>query len=137
MRLIESLATTPELAGVFSDDSLLRAMLRFESALAAAESRVGVIPESAAHAIARAAMPENFDAASLAERSLRAGTPVIPLVKALTERVRAESEESARFVHWGATSQDVSDTALVLLLDRSRAILAADHERLKSALRRL
>jgi len=137
MRLIESLATTPELAEVFSDNSVLRAMLQFEAALAAAEARVGAIPESAAAAIAATAIPEGFDAAGLAEESLRAGTPAIPLVKALTDRVRASSEESARFVHWGATSQDVADTAMMLLLERARALLAGDHERLERALRRL
>jgi len=137
MRLIESLATTPELAEVFSDGSVLRAMLQFEAGLAAAEAGVGVIPESAADAIAAAAIPEGFDVASLAEKALRAGTPAIPLVKALTDHVRAVSDESARFVHWGATSQDVADTAIVLQLDRSRAILAADHQRLQRALQRL
>ena len=135
MRLIESLATTPALAKVFADDSVLQAMLRFETALAVAEARSGVISGPAAEAIARAAVPGNFDTAVLAEKALRAGTPVIPLVKALTEQVRAASPEAARFVHWGATSQDVADTAMVLLLDRSRAVLAADQERLKSALR--
>ena len=137
MRLTESLATTPQLAAIFSDHSVLLAMLQFESALAAAEARIGVIPESAAAAIDQAAIPENFDAAALAEKSLRAGTPAIPLVTALTECVRASSEEAARFVHWGATSQDVCDTALILLLERSRAILAADHARLAAALRSL
>ena len=137
MRLIESLATTPDLAEVFSDDSVLQAMLQFEAALAAAEARVGVIPESAAKDIARAATADAFDVARLAEAGLRAGTPTIPLVKALTAHVRAASEESARFVHWGATSQDVADSALVLLLDRSRGILGADHAKLEAALRRL
>jgi 3-carboxy-cis,cis-muconate cycloisomerase len=137
MRLIDSLATTPGLAEVFSDISVLHSMLQFEAALATAEARVGVIPESAAASIAAAAIPEGFDIALLAEKSLRAGTPAIPLVSALTDRVRASSEESARFVHWGATSQDVADTAIVLLLDRSRAILAADHHALQAALRRL
>jgi 3-carboxy-cis,cis-muconate cycloisomerase len=126
MSLIESLATTLELAEVFSDDSVLQAMLLFETALAQAEAEVGVIPESAAQAVAEAARG-SFDLAALAARSLRAGTLTIPLVKALRER--------APYVHWGATSQDVSDTAMVLLLRRARAILAADHAHLERALR--
>jgi 3-carboxy-cis,cis-muconate cycloisomerase len=137
MRLIDCLATTPELAEVFSDSSVLQAMLQFEAALAAAEARVGIIPSSAAQDIARATAPAGFKIDRLATEGLRAGTPSIPLVKALTARVRAASEESARFVHWGATSQDVADTAMVILLQRARAILAADHARLASALRKL
>jgi len=137
MRLIESLATTPAMAEVFSDSSVLQAMLEFEVSLAAAEARVGVIPASAAAAIAQAAVPAAFDLASLSEKALRAGTPAIPLVQTLTARVRAANEEAARFVHWGATSQDVVDTALVVLLERSRAILAADRSGLETALRRL
>ncbi len=58
-------------------------------------------------------------------------------MKALTERVRATNPDAARFVHWGATSQDVTDTALVLLLERARKILAADHARLSAALAEL
>ena len=95
LRLIESLATTEPLARLFSDDSILRAMLDFEVALAAAESRLGVIPASAAKSIAAAANPEAFDILELARKSLRAGTPSIPLVKALTELVRLKDEPAA------------------------------------------
>jgi 3-carboxy-cis,cis-muconate cycloisomerase len=137
MRLIDSLATTPAIAEVFSDASLVQAMLDFEGALARAEARSGVIPLSAAEAITRAASAEGFDPTMLAHESLRAGTLSIPLVKALTNRVRTVDAESARYVHWGATSQDVADTAIVLLLRRAAAVVAADNQRLLAALRRL
>jgi 3-carboxy-cis,cis-muconate cycloisomerase len=137
MRLIDSLAATPAMADVFSDASILQAMLDFEAALARAEARTGVIPQSAADTITRLTQAEVFDAAQLAQHSLRAGTMSIPLVKALTDRVHSADPESAKFVHWGATSQDVADTAMVLLLRRASAILAADHVRILSALRRL
>jgi 3-carboxy-cis,cis-muconate cycloisomerase len=137
VRLIESLATTEPLAALFSDHSILGAMLDFEAALARAEAHVGVIPATAAKAIAQAARPEAFDAEELSRQALRAGTLSIPLVKALTAAVRAVDAPSARFVHWGATSQDVSDTAIVVLLARAAGILAADHQALASALRRL
>lgn len=136
-RLIESLATTAPLADVFSDESVLQAMLDFEAALARAEARAGVIPKTAAEAIQSAAKAANFDAKSLSEQMLRAGTPGIPLAKALRTEVGAANPEAARFVHWGATSQDVADTGLVLLLKRSQAILAADLSRLEDALRGL
>jgi len=137
VRLIESLATTEALADVFSDDSTLQAMLDFEVALARAEGRLGVIPPAAAEAIERAAGADTFTVAELARETLRAGTPGIPLVKALTERVRALDSAAGRFVHWGATSQDLADTALILLLKRAQALLAADHLRLNRALRSL
>jgi 3-carboxy-cis,cis-muconate cycloisomerase len=137
LRIIDSLATSESLADLFSDRQVLQAMLDFEAALARAEAIQGVVPLDAARTIGRAAVAENFDAASMARQAQRAGTPAIPLVKALTERVRATEPDAARFVHWGATSQDVTDTALVLLLKRARALLASDHERLLAALRRL
>src|ERR1700745_3924960 len=107
-RLIESLATTPVLAALFSDESVLEAMLEFEATLARAEARCGVIPTEAANAITAAARPGNFDISILADAAFRAGTPAIPLVKMLTDQVRKIDAEAARFVHWGATSQDVA-----------------------------
>jgi 3-carboxy-cis,cis-muconate cycloisomerase len=133
-RLIESLATTPALAAVFSDESVLQAMLEFETALARAESRCGVIPKEAADAITAAAMPSNFDISVLADATFRAGTPAIPLVKMLTGEIRKTDAEAARFVHWGATSQDVADTAMSLLLKRAEPILLADLLKLEKVL---
>jgi 3-carboxy-cis,cis-muconate cycloisomerase len=133
-RLIDSLTTTAPLAEIFSDESVLQALLDFESALARAEARAGIIPQSAADAIQSAAKAVNFEAAPLAAEFLRAGTPGIPLVKALSAKVRASNEEAARFVHWGATSQDVADTALVLLLKRAQPVFAADLARLEKSL---
>ena len=136
-RLIEALSTTGPLAEIFSDESVLRAMLDFEIALAKTQARLGVIPQSAARAISAAAKPDDFDLAALSQRTLRAGTPGIPLVKALTEAVRGKDAVAAGFVHWGATSQDVADTALVLLLKRAKPILASDLAKLEAALRKL
>jgi 3-carboxy-cis,cis-muconate cycloisomerase len=133
-RLIESLATTPTLAAMFSDESVLRAMLEFEIALARAEARHGIIPVEAADAIAAAAVPGNFELSVLADAAFRSGTPTIPLVRMLTDRVRKTDAEAARFVHWGATSQDVADTAMSLLLKRAEPILIADMLRLEKAL---
>jgi 3-carboxy-cis,cis-muconate cycloisomerase len=136
-RLIDSLATTEELAELFSDESALQAMLDFEAALARAEAGLGIVPQAAAEKIALAAKAELFDSAALSRDTLRAGTPGIPLVKALTERVRATDPTAAGFVHWAATSQDVADTALVLLLKRAQSIFEVDLARLEKALRSL
>ena len=137
MGLIESLATTDVLAKLFSDASVLEAMLRFEAALARVEARLGIVPQTAAEKIAAAAKPEFFDAEAISRDSLRVGTPVIPLVKALRERLPADDPAAASFVHWGATSQDVADTALVLLLKQAQAICESDLSRLEDSLRRL
>ena len=136
-RLIDSLATTDALAEVFSDRSLLQAMLDVEVALARAEVTAGVIPERAAGVIAAAARAEHFDAEAIARAARESGTVSIPLVQALTARVQAADAASARFVHFGATSQDVADSAMVLTLRRAHTILAADHRRLATTLREL
>ena len=129
-RLIDALCTTPALADVFSDRSVIGAMLAFESALARAAARAGVVPATAAEAIAAAAADaDGFDVPALLRETRRSATPSIPFVAALTDRVRRRNPEAAAFVHWGATSQDVADTALVLLLVKARALLA-DHQQL-------
>ena len=94
VRLIDSLATTEPLANLFSDESVLQALLDFEAALARAEARSGVIPKTAADAIGSAAVVQGFDIAELSRETSRAGTPAIPLVKALTARVRASDADS-------------------------------------------
>ncbi len=134
-RLIDSLATTEPLSEIFSDVSVLQAMLDFEVALARAQAELKIIPQSAARAIARAARAEAYDCAALSRETFRAGTPGIPLVKALRRKVRQEDAPAADYVHWGATSQDVSDTALILLLKKAEPILDADLARMEKALR--
>jgi 3-carboxy-cis,cis-muconate cycloisomerase len=136
VRLIDSLASTEPLAELFSDNSILRAMLDFEVALARVEARLGVIPPAAAEAIAVAADPLRFDTAELSRKALRAGTPSIPFVRMLRRIVAADDERAAGFVHWGATSQDASDTALVILLKRAQPLIEADLARIEQALHR-
>ena len=97
---------------VVSDRAWLQAMLDVERALAAAEARAGVIPHDAAERIAAACDAERFDPAELAEQGRAAGNPVEPLVRALTDAVEGDA---ARYVPWGTTSQDVLDTAAMLV----------------------
>jgi 3-carboxy-cis,cis-muconate cycloisomerase len=137
VRLIDSLASTEPLAEIFSDRSILQAMLDFEVALARVEARLGIIPQSAAESIAAAANPDAFDMAALSRNTLRAGTYGISLAKALTEIVRSKDTAAAGFVHYGATSQDVSDTALILLLKQAEPLIDSDLIRAEQALRKL
>ncbi|MGN6697594.1 MAG: lyase family protein, partial [Thermomicrobiales bacterium] len=103
--------STPTMTAIFSPESRVRHMLDFEAALARAEARAGVIPAEAATAIAAACQVKDFDLAALEREAAIAGTPAIPLVRMLTALVAGNA---GRFVHWGATSQDAVDTALVL-----------------------
>src|SRR4029450_13242202 len=119
MSLIDSLATTDALAELFSDDSVLGAMLEFEAALARASASAGVVPAAAAAVISDAAGRGGFAASEIAKEARSGATPAIPVVKALRARVREIDPGSAGYVHAGATSQDVTDTALILLLRRA------------------
>lgn len=96
------------------DEAFVRAMLAFETALAQSQAQAGVIPSSAALAIEAACGSLNLSARQLAAEGKLAGSLAIPFVKALTEQVRTADPKAASFVHYGSTSQDVLDTALVL-----------------------
>ncbi len=101
---------------IVSDHARLQRMLRTEAALAAAEASIGVIPSGAARPIAAACQAKYYDASAIGQAAMAAGNLAIPLVKALTAEVAKHDAEAARYVHWGATSQDIIDTALVLEL---------------------
>ncbi|WP_019854251.1 3-carboxy-cis,cis-muconate cycloisomerase [Actinopolyspora mortivallis] len=94
----------------------LAAMLDFEAALARAQADTGVLDRQTAERIARECVPEGFAPDSIAARAAESATPVIPLVRDLAERL---PPEVASRVHWGATSQDVVDTAAMLVARRS------------------
>jgi 3-carboxy-cis,cis-muconate cycloisomerase len=108
-----------------SDLSWLQAMLDFERGLASAEARAGVIPGEAAAAIGPACRAERFDLAALAPGARAAGNPAEPLVRALRAAV---GDEAASWVHWGATSQDVVDTAEMLVAKRALAVVLEELE---------
>ena len=99
-----------------SAEAFVRAMLDFERALAAAEGEAGVIPQEAAQTIAKVCAELTLDPAALATEAKKSGSLAVPLVKALTARVARVDVRAAAFVHYGSTSQDVLDTALVLCL---------------------
>ncbi|XVQ81914.1 3-carboxy-cis,cis-muconate cycloisomerase [Microbispora siamensis] len=127
-----------EVEAVTADDAWLRAMLEAEVCLARAQARLGVVPERAVAAIAEAAGAlasgkDRYDAADLARRARDAGNPVVPLVKDL----RAAAGEAGSWVHHGATSQDILDTAAMLVAARARETILRDLDRVLAALARL
>ncbi|MBP3126787.1 3-carboxy-cis,cis-muconate cycloisomerase [Thalassospira sp. ER-Se-21-Dark] len=129
--LLGNLFSDPEIAALFDDRAQIASMLLFESALAAAEARAGVIPQQSAIRIAEVCRDFNPDPATLAGPTASAGVPVPALVKALKAEIGGED---ARYVHFGATSQDVVDTALVLQLRDAVAIIRRRIRKLAKAL---
>ena len=131
--LLGELFVDAEMAALFDDRATLQGMLDFEAALARAEAEAGVIPRQAATIIAAQCDAALYDPAMIGKAATLAGNPAIPLVKALTARVAAQDAEAAKWVHYGATSQDVIDSgaaqqygaAQTLLLDRAARLAAA------------
>ncbi len=100
----------------FSARARVQAMLDVEAALAEAEAATETIPRQAATAIRDAATVDGFDISAIEAEAERAGNLAIPLVRHLTARVASSAPNLARYVHWGATSQDIIDTGLILQL---------------------
>ncbi len=119
---IDLLFSAPTMSAAFSPEAHVRGMLAFEAALARAEARAGIIPQEAATVIAANCREELFDVAALYREAAMAGTPAIPLVRMLTARVEGDAQ---KFVHWGATSQDTIDTALMLQIRDGLDLLVA------------
>jgi 3-carboxy-cis,cis-muconate cycloisomerase len=134
MELFDSLFRSQEVEKVLSDRACLQGMLDFEAGLARAEARAGVIPSSAAMAIAEKCKVELFDVAELARAAKLAGNVAIPLLKALIGLVAQTDKDAARYVHWGATSQDAIDTGCVLQLRQALKFVGKDLDRLAAAL---
>jgi 3-carboxy-cis,cis-muconate cycloisomerase len=143
--LFDPMFRTDAMRAVFSDRCRLQAMLDFESALARAESGLGIIPAAAAQAIGKQCVADRFDIAELAKEAATAGNIAIPVVSALTHLVSAETRTAASplatpasptspvnpasFVHWGATSQDAIDTGLVLQIRRWTSMRSVSRRR--------
>src|SRR6188474_551495 len=97
---------TPEMRAVFSDDNLLQCYVAAEVALAVAQGRTGVIPREAAEAIARLAPAVVLDRALLKQDAENIGYPIAGLVRQLSGKLG----DAGRYLHWGATTQDIADT---------------------------
>ena len=120
--LFRDMFGTAEMRAVFSDEALVGRYLETEAALARAQARAGVVPQSAADAISAAALAVviNFD--KLRQQTEIVGYPILPLVHQLSEA----AGEAGRYVHWGATTQDIMDTANVLQIRSALGIVARD-----------
>jgi 3-carboxy-cis,cis-muconate cycloisomerase len=116
------------------DRAWLQAMLDAEAALARAQASLGTLPSSAARAITAAADASRFDLRSLAVQSRETANPVVGLVRDLTGVVAQDDEAAAEYVHRGSTSQDVLDTGMMLVAQRTLRLIVADLDRTAVAL---
>jgi 3-carboxy-cis,cis-muconate cycloisomerase len=110
--LLDPLFAPAHARAAVGDEAWLQAMLDFEAALATVQARLGLIPGAAARAIVGCCRAENYDAAELGRAALGASDPGVPLVAALRA---AAGADAAPWVNWGAASQDVVDTATMLV----------------------
>src|SRR5712692_5536000 len=127
--LLTPMISSAGMRDVLHDRARLQRMLDFEVALARAEAALGIVPALAIDPIANAARAEHYDLATLGQAAVVSGNIAIPLIVALTAQVAKADPTAARYVHWGATSQDVIDTALVLDLKAAIDALMTDLNR--------
>jgi len=127
--LLTPLISSAAMRTVVDDRAHLQRMLDFEAALARAEAAVGVVPAGCVDPIGAAAKADRYDVGAIGEAAAQAGDIASPLVAALSEEVARSDAEAARYVNWGASSQDVTDTALMLELRAGIDALLADLNR--------
>ncbi|MGU9807178.1 3-carboxy-cis,cis-muconate cycloisomerase [Pseudomonas sp. MPDS] len=135
-QLFDAYFTTRHMREVFCDAGRVQAMLNVEAALARAEAKVGLIPVSAVAPIEKACDAQLYDFSALSEAIATAGNSAIPLVKALGKRIAAQDAEAERYVHLGATSQDVMDSGLVLQLRQALGLIEGELAQLATILAR-
>ena len=127
--LLAPFLSSAAMRAICDDAMYVQYMLDFESALARAEAATGTIPAKAATTIGKACIAKTVDISALADGATKGGNLAIPLVKLLTEAIAKIDPDAARYVHWGATSQDVIDTATVLQLRAGVDALLDDLDR--------
>ena len=127
--LLAPLFSSAEMRAVLDDRARVQRMLDFEAALVRAEAAIGIVPSSHVGVIAEACRAELYDLTALGAASAVAGNLAVPVVDALTAEIGKTSRKAAGFVHWGATDQDVIDTASVLELRAAIDVLLGDLDR--------
>src|SRR5476649_2780542 len=123
--------TTPAMRSVFSDENRVQKYLDFEAALAIAQGRLKIIPQEACDEIVKHCKADKFDMAKLKEATERIGYPVLPVVQQL---VKLCNDGLGEWSHWGATTQDITDTATVMQIREALDILEQDIDAIADAL---
>jgi adenylosuccinate lyase len=114
--------STPEMRAVFDEQAMIQRWLDVEAALARGQAELGIVPEASADAIAAAARVERLDLEAVKRDLGVTAHPIVPVIRAL-ERAAGEH---GRWVHWGATTQDIMDTGMVLQLRDARVLVRRD-----------
>ncbi len=109
-RLVENVFSTPEMRALFDDQAMLQGWLDTEKALATVQADIGDIPKGSVKDIANACKASDYSVDELASAILETGHPLVPVIRKLVEK----SGDAGRYVHWGATTQDIVDTGMVL-----------------------
>ena len=125
---------TQAMREVWSDENRTRKYLDIEAALARVQGRLGLIPQKAADEIVRNCLLEKIDMAKLAVRTEAVGYPVLPLVSQIVANC---ADGLGEYAHWGATTQDITDTATVLQMREGLAIIDAELQKLSASLAQL
>jgi len=132
--IFRNIFSTAAMRRVFSDENRVQKYLDFEAALARAEARLGIIPQHAADEIARHCRVAEIDFAKLEAETVRIGYPVLPVVQQIVSFCR---DGLGQWCHWGATTQDVTDTATVLQIREALMLIEADIDWISAALENL
>ena len=124
--------STPEFLEIFNDNMRVQAWYDVEVALAKAQSKLGIIPTEAYEEIARKAYVENVDVQKIGKGISETAHPIVPAIRALEEICEGGAGE---FIHYGATTQDIMDTGLILQIKKAWPLLKRDLEAARDALK--
>src|SRR3569833_904657 len=123
--------TTPAMRQVWSDENRVQKYLDFEKALAVAQARLKIIPQDACDEIVKHCDVKDYDMAKLKEAPERIGYPVLPVVQQLVKLCKDKLDE---WSHWGATTQDITDTATILQIQETQTIIESEINAISDAL---
>jgi 3-carboxy-cis,cis-muconate cycloisomerase len=129
--IFRDIFTTPEMREVFSDERRTSYYLEIEAALARAQGRLGIIPDKAAREIERQCRIENIDLARLKQQTERVGYPILGVVQQIVDLC---AEGLGEWCHWGATTQDITDTAAIMQIRAALELVEKDMEATAAAL---
>ncbi|MEE2745307.1 MAG: lyase family protein, partial [Pseudomonadota bacterium] len=136
-KMFQRLSSTPEILETFSDANFAQSMLEVEVSVVHALAMMGVCSRETSDLIVSCCNIDNFDIDNLIEQSAKNGTIVVPFVQQLTELVDKVDPHASVYVHYGITSQDVIDTAMVLQLKKAFSLIESDILSIKSSLKKL
>ncbi len=130
-RIFQDIFSTPQMRQIFSDEARTSYYLEIEAALARVQGRLGIIPEKAAREIERQCRIENIDFFRLKQQTERVGSPILGVVQQIVERC---ADGLGEWCHWGATTQDITDTAAILQIRAALELIESDMEAIAGAL---